>query len=107
MSHADAARAMTAATAALVGFGVCLAMFIPLMLGTTAVSLPKALLFSAAMAACFLAHLAFIGIAAKRLDRRPWVWVMLAAFAFPVTAIVGLIVLGFLDAERSETAAGA
>lgn len=103
----DAARAMTAAAAALVGFGVCLAMFLPPMVETTTASVGKTVLFAVALAVCVVAHLVFVGIAARRLHRRPWVWVLVSLVAFPVTSIVGMIVLGFLEDERHGAASEA
>jgi hypothetical protein len=101
MTNAPAARAMTAAAASLLAFGLCLFMFLPPMVDVTTQSVPKMVFFGIAMATSILAHLAFIGITAHRLKRRAWLWVLVSLIGFPVSSIVGMIVLGFFDEEQS------
>jgi len=100
MTNAPAARAMTAAAASLLAFGVCLFMFLPPMVDSTTANIPLTVFIGLAMATSIAAHLAFIGIAAYRLQRSVWLWVLIAAIGFPISSVVGMIVLGFFDEER-------
>ena len=100
MSNPQAARALGAAAASLVAFGACLYMFLPPMVNETTASIPKVVLFGLVMASSMILHFVFVGIAAQRLNRRPWLWVFIAFIGFPVTSIVGLVMLGFFDEEK-------
>ncbi|HJV60872.1 MAG TPA: hypothetical protein VJ743_07985 [Albitalea sp.] len=101
MTPTPAARAMTAAAVSLLVFGGCLYMFLPPMVNTTTASVPRIVFFGLAMATALFAHLVFIGIAAHRLGRRAWLWVAIALIGFPISSIVGMIVLAFLDDEHA------
>ena len=104
MSNQPAARALGGAAASLLAFGACLYMFLPPTVNETTASVPKTVLFGIAMACSIVLHLVFVGIAAQRLHRRAWMWVLIALIGFPVSSIVGLVMLGFFDEERAAAA---
>jgi len=106
MTNAPAARAMTAAAASLLAFGACLFMFLPPMVNHTTANIALTVFLGMAMASSIVAHLVFIGIAAHRLGRRAWLWVVIALIGFPISSIVGMIVLGFFDEEQASPTAG-
>lgn len=100
MNHNPAAtRAMSAAAATLLAFGVCLYMFLPPMVDETTASVPKTVLIAFAMASSIILHLVFVGLAAARMHRRAWLWVLIALIGFPVSSIVGLVLLAYFDEE--------
>ena len=96
-----AARAMGAATASLLAFGVCLYMLITTVNAPDGPAVPLTVFLSMGLAVSVILHLVFVGMAAARSGRRPWLWVLLALVGFPVTAIVGLVLLAFFDEERA------
>src|SRR5258706_8699762 len=105
MSNQPAARALGAAAASLLAFGACLYMFLPPTVAETTASVPKTVLFGIAMACSIILHLVFVGIAAQRLQRRAWLWVLIALIGVPVSSIVGPVMLGFFDEERAAAPA--
>ena len=106
MSNQPAARALTAAVVTLLAFGACLYMFLPPMVNETTASIPKTVFIGIAMMSSIVLHLLFVGIAAHRLQRRPWLWVLVALVGFPISSIVGLVLLAFFDDERAAQPAG-
>jgi len=96
-----AKRALGAATASLAAFGLCLYMMIMTANEPSGPSVPIVVFLSLGMAASVILHLVFVGMAAARSNRRPWVWVLLALVGFPVTSIVGLVLMAYLDEERA------
>jgi hypothetical protein len=101
MSNQPAARAMTAAVVSLVAFGACFYMLLALTVDEALPPVPKIVLAAVGMASSVVLHLVFVALAAQRLQRRPWVWVLIALLGFPVSSIVGLIMLAFFEEERT------
>jgi hypothetical protein len=100
-SNPHATRAMGAATASLMAFGVCLYMLITTANAPDGPAVPLVVFLSLGIAVTVILHLAFVGIAAARSGRRPWLWVVLAMVGFPVTAAVGLVLMAYFDEERT------
>ena len=101
MSAPSASRAVTASGFALLVFGGCLLMFMPPFVTATTESPAKTVLIGIAIACSLVLHLAFLGIAAQRLNRRPWVWVLLGLLLLPVGSIVALVLFSFFNEERA------
>ena len=100
-TNPHATRAMGAATASLLAFGVCLYMLITMANAPDGPVVPIIVFLSLGIAVSVILHLVFVGIAAARSGRRPWLWVALAVIGFPVTAIVGLVLMAYFDEERA------
>jgi hypothetical protein len=100
-TNPHAARAMGAATASLLAFGVCLYMLITTANAPDGPAVPLVVFLSLGIAVSVILHLVFVGLAAARSGRRPWLWVVLALVGFPVTAIVGLVLMAYFDEERA------
>jgi len=94
-------RALGAATASLLAFGLCLYLVIIMANDPNGPSVPVIVFLSLGMATSAILHLVFVGLAASRSNRRPWLWVLLALIGFPVTSIVGLVLMAFFDQERA------
>ncbi len=99
--NAHSHRALGAATASLLAFGVCRYMMIVMVNEPNGPSVPFIVFLSLGMATSVILHLVFVGIAAARSNRRPWLWVLLALIGFPVTSIVGLVLMAYFDEERT------
>ena len=48
-------------------------------------------------------HFFFVGLAARRLGRNAALWVVLAILFFPITSIVGLVLLEWFSDEKAES----
>jgi hypothetical protein len=53
--------------------------------------------------ASFILHLVFVGLAAHRLGRSAWWWVVIALLTFPIGSIVGLILFEWFSEEQEGT----
>jgi len=97
-----ASRAVFASGFALLVSGACVLAFLPPLVYSTVESVPKTALFGLTIACGLTLHLVFLGIAAHRLGRRPWVWVLLALLLLPIGSIVGLVLFGWFNEERAS-----
>lgn len=98
--------ALGASAAFLVLSLACLAMFIPPMVTQTVSSPLRAAGTGILLAAALLLHWAFLGIAARRMQRSLLGWLALAVLLFPVGSAMALILLSWFDDQR-HGAAGA
>ena len=102
MSSASASRAVTASGFALLVWGACVLMFLPPFVQSTVESVPKVALLGIAITCSLVLHLIFLGIAAQRLNRRPWLWVLLGVLLLPIGSIIGLVLFSWFDEERAS-----
>jgi hypothetical protein len=100
MSNPSANRAMSAATGSLLAFGVSLYLFLQHTVEAHSVEAGKTVLLGCAVAASMILHFIFVGIAAHHLNRRPWVWVLITFLGFPISSIVGLVLLAYFDVDQ-------
>jgi len=103
MQVSRARQPIVAASVSLLAFGGCVAAFLPPLNQQTLESLPLAAALGIAMAASFILHLIFVGIAAQRLGRSAWWWVILAFLLFPIASIVGLILFEWFSEEQIQS----
>jgi hypothetical protein len=99
MSDRPASPALSASAVALLLFAAGVLMFLPPLVEATVASVPRTVLFGLVIAASFLLHFVFLGIAAQRQGRRVLPWVALALLLFPVGSIVALVLLAWHDGE--------
>lgn len=105
MQVARAQQPIAAAAVTLVTWILCIAAFLPPLNKYTTDSLPLILLAAFGIAVSSILHLVFIGIAAKRLDRSPALWVVIALCGFPVVSVVGLILFEWFSDEKNQSPA--
>lgn len=99
---AHARRALTAAAGSLVAAGGALACLLPPLNERLFEFVSLTVAVSLALAVAILLHLIFVGIAARRLGRRAWPWVLGALLLFPVASIIGLILVDWYADEKAE-----
>ncbi|MBS0446091.1 MAG: hypothetical protein JSR59_09095 [Proteobacteria bacterium] len=80
--------------------------FIPPWVDDTTASPLRAIFFGLVIAVSFVLHFVYLAIAARKLGRRAVGWVILALLTFPIASIVGLILFGAGQSERSQARAG-
>jgi len=98
--------ALGASAAFLVLSLACIAMFIPPLVTQTVSSPLRAAGVGILLAAALLLHWAFLGIAARRMQRSLLGWLALAVLLFPVGSAMALILLSwFADEQREPSAA--
>lgn len=102
-----AQTAIAAAALSLIAFGAGVAAFMPPLNRYTLDSPLLATLAGIGIAVALLLHLIFVGIAARRVQRRPALWVLLALLTFPIGSIVGLVLFEFFGAEAQAGAKAA
>lgn len=100
MSLERAQPAIAGAAVSLIAFGAGVAAFMPPWNAHTLASPLMATLAGIAIAVALLLHLIFVGIAARRVQRNPTMWVVLALLTLPIGSIVGLVLFEFFDAEE-------
>ncbi|RQP26066.1 hypothetical protein [Piscinibacter terrae] len=100
MSNPSANRAMSAATASLVAFGASLYLLLQHTVEAQSVEVGKTVLLACVIAASMALHFIFVGMAAHHLNRRAWVWVLVAFLGFPISSIVGLVLLAYFDVDQ-------
>lgn len=96
--------ALGASAAFLVLALACIAMFIPPMVVQTVSSPLRAAATGILLAAALLLHWAFLGIAARRMQRSLLGWLALAVLLFPVGSAMALILLSWFDDQRDGAA---
>ena len=101
MPESAAHRALSASTLALVVSCASVVPFLPPMVESTVMSIPRTVLLGSAIAVGMLLHWVFLGIAAHRLERSVAGWVALAVLLFPIGGIAALILLGFFGDESA------
>lgn len=101
---APAARALQAATVALIAALGCVALFLPPWLEATFASPLRAAATGAALGVTLLLHWIFLGLAARRQGRSVPAWVALSVALFPVGSALALMLLGRMDAARAAVA---
>lgn len=106
MHEPSAQRAIGASALALVVACAAIAAFLPPMAEATLASVPRTLLLGGAIAVGIVLHWAFLGIAARRLDRSVAGW-LVWGLLFPIGGAAALILLGFFSDERSGAPAPA
>ena len=102
MQVSRAQQPIVAAAVSLVCFGACVAAFLPPMNQQTFASIPLIIVLGLALAASFILHLVFVGLAAHRLGRSALWWVILALLTFPIASIVGLILFEWFSEEQNR-----
>jgi hypothetical protein len=105
MTEHTAQRALAASAFALVVCGGCVAAFLPPLHAQTLASLPRTLLFGAALAVALLLHWVYLGIGAHRLRRSVAGWTGLSVLLFPIGSVAALLLLGLLGHESSPAPA--
>ena len=103
MQASRAHQPIVAATVSLLAFGACVAAFLPPLNQQTLASIPLIIVLGLALAASFILHLVFVGLAAHRLGRSALGWVVLALLAFPIASIVGLVLFEWFSEEQDRT----
>jgi hypothetical protein len=107
MQASRAQQPIAAAAVSLLAFGACVAAFLPPLNQQTLASIPLIIVLGLALAASFILHLIFVGLAAHRLGRSALWWVALALLTFPVGSIVGLILFEWFSEDDRSTPAAA
>ena len=107
MQTSRAQRPIGAAAVSLLAFGACVAAFLPPLNQQTLASLPLTIVLGLALAASFILHLIFVGLAAQRLGRSALGWVVLALLTFPLASIVGLILFEWFSEDEHAPPAAA
>jgi hypothetical protein len=105
MSETPAQSALAAATVALVVACACVAFFLPPMLDRTLETVTRTVLAGLVLVTAQLLHWAFLGIAARRLERSVAGWVALSVLLFPIGSVMALILLAWLGEDRRLPAA--
>jgi hypothetical protein len=104
MSETPAQNALAAATVALIVACGSLALFLPPMLDSTLSSVPRIVFVALVLVTAQLLHWAFLGVAARRLERSVAGWVALSVLLFPIGSIAALILLAWLGEDRNGPA---
>jgi hypothetical protein len=104
MSETPAQNALAAATVALLVACACVAFFLPPMLDRTLETVTRTVLVGVVLVTAQLLHWAFLGIAARRLERSVAGWVALSVLLFPIGSVMALILLTWLGEDRHQPA---
>lgn len=102
MSLKDANQSIAAATVSLLVCAACIISFIPPFTAWTTQSATLAMLVGMTLAVSLILHFVFVGISARRMGRSPWLWVGLSLCTFPITSIVGLVLIEWLGDKRNQ-----
>ncbi|MRW94264.1 hypothetical protein GJ699_30245 [Duganella sp. FT80W] len=105
MQVAPAQQAIAAAAVTLVLWICGVAAFLPPLLNYTLSSVLYIIAAGIGIFVCWVLHLIFIGIAAKRLGRSVGVWVIIAAIGMPLASIIGLIMFEWFSDQEKQAAA--
>ena len=103
MQVSRAHQPIVAASVSLLAFGGCVAAFLPPLNQQTLESLPLTVALGIALAVSLILHFVFVGIAAQRLGRSVWGWVILALLLFPIASIVGPILFEWFSEEQNQS----
>ena len=99
MKQSSVSQAVAAAATSLVVFAICVGAFVPPFGERTTGSVPLTIVLGLALAVSLVLHVAFVGIAAHRVDRSPILWAALAIIFFPIGSIVGLILFEWFSRQ--------
>lgn len=102
----EATNAVTSSTIALLAFAGSVLQFIPPWQETTIASVVRCIFFGVVIGVSFVMHFVFLAIAARRVGRRPVIWVLLGIVFFPIASIVGLILFGSSDGGEPQARIG-
>lgn len=105
MPLARAQQAIASAAVTLVLWILCIAAFLPPLLDHTLKSLFYIIGAGMGIFVFWVLHLIFIGIAARRLGRSAWVWVIIAMVGMPLASIIGLILFEWFSEEEKQATA--
>ena len=105
MQVARAQQPIAAAAVTLVLFIFCIASFLPPLADCTMRSVLLMIAAGMGIAICLILHLIFIGMAARRLNRSPVLWVVIALCGMPIASIVGLILFEWFSEQEKQAAA--
>lgn len=105
MQVARAQQPIAAAAVTLVVWVVCVASFLPPLNKYTTNSVPLIILAGFGIAVSAILHLIFVGVAAKRLERSPTLWVVVILCGFPIASIVGLIMFEWFSDKKNQSPA--
>ena len=107
MNQTPAQRALAASTAALAVAGGSALLFLPPMLERTLESIPRTVLTGIVLAVAIVLHWAYLGIAARRMQRSVAGWVGLSVLLLPVGSVAALMLLAGLGSEAAAHSASA
>lgn len=100
-ADSPAQRAVKASSVSLLVALVCLAQFLPPLLEATLTSVLRAVATALALATALLLHWVFLVMAASRLQRSVLRWGAMGVLLFPIGGAAALMLLSFLEEERS------
>ncbi|SDH56300.1 MULTISPECIES: hypothetical protein [unclassified Duganella] len=105
MQIARAQQPIAAAAVTLVLWIACVASYLPPLVQHTTKSILLMIATGIGILVCYVLHLVFVGIAARRLGRSPVLWVIVSACFMPIASIIGLIIFEwFSEQEKQATA---
>lgn len=107
MQETPVQRALNAATAAFVVAAAAFAMLLPPLSGHTLDSVLRTTFIALLLASALFLHWIFLAIAARRLGRSAVRWVALSVVLCPIGSVAALVLLHWLRAEETDTAARA
>jgi hypothetical protein len=86
-----AKSAVSAASAALIVFCACVAMFLPPFNDRVSLSVPLLVLLGLAISVSLILHLVFVAIAARQLGKSAVLWPVVALVTLPLGSIIGVV----------------
>jgi len=105
MEVARAQQPIAAAAVTLVLWIACVASYLPPLVQHTTKSVLLMIATGIGILVCYVLHLVFVGIAAKRLGRSPALWVIVSAVFMPIASIIGLIIFEWFSEQEKQAAA--
>lgn len=105
MQVARAEQPIAAAAVTLVLWIACVACYLPPLVQHTTQSILLMIATGIAILVCYVLHLVFVGIAAKRLGRSPAPWVIVSAILMPIASIIGLVIFEWFSEQEKQAAA--
>lgn len=105
MEIARAQQPIAAAAVTLVLWIACVASYLPPLVQHTTQSVLLMIATGIGILVCYVLHLVFVGIAARRLGRSPLLWVIVSAIFMPIASIIGLIIFEWFSEQDKQAAA--
>ena len=105
MQVARAQQPIAAAAVTLVLWIACVASFLPPLVRHTTQSVLLMIVAGIGILVCYVLHLVFVGIAAKRLGRSPVLWVIISMCFMPIASIIGLIIFEWFSEQEKQAVA--
>jgi len=105
MSETPAQRALTASTVCLAAAAACVALLLPPLNERVFESVLRIVVIGLGMALALMLHWIFLGIAARRMQRSVFGWVLLAVVLFPIGGAAALILLNWFSSDGSPAPA--